>query len=398
MRLANGGKAVRHHQEYSRMKKRVLIIVLVVLTLFIGFIPDVAYADVIDDLEQEVSDGLDNIDFSEVDDIASDYFGSVADKVQSIINGEFDGAETFFQLLTTIFAEGLRSIIPQLSAIFVVMVILGLLRKTSGGIISDSTNEVVSFVGVTVVLLSILSMIVEAYRQTYQLLYQVSALTEVSTPILLTLLIANGGTATSGVCQPSMVMFSSVVIKTVQNVVLPLAVFALIFSLISNISSNIRVGKMSSFLTGASTWLLGVLFMVYTAFTSVQGISAMTLDGVSYRAAKFATKSYIPILGGYLADGFDMVVASTSLIKNAFGAVTLLILLFALSKPLIYILCVNLGLQCVAAVTEPIVEDRYVKMLNGISKNMTFLSVIMLAVAFMFGILALIVISCSNGA
>ena len=376
--------------------KRMLLIIIAALIIAL-FVPTYAYADVMEDLDKEVSDNLGNIDFTEVDEAAGGFFQSVADKVKEIINGEYEGADTFMQLLAALFSDGLRSVLPQLSAIFVVMVILGLIRKTTGGMISDGTNEVVSFVGITVVLLSVLSMIIQAYKQAYVLLNQVGTLAEASAPILLTLLIANGGNAASSVCQPSMVMFSTVVIKTVSNAVLPLSVFALAFSVISNISSNIKVDKASSFLSSLSSWLLGVLFMVYSAFTSVQGISAITLDGVSYRAAKFATRNYIPILGGYLADGFDMVVASTSLIKNAFGAVILLILLFAVAKPLMSTLCINLGLQCVSALCEPIVESKYIKMLSGISKNLTFLSVLILAVAFMFSILTFIVISCANG-
>ena len=376
------------------MKYRVVVIAILLALLLI---PCNAYAGVLDDLEDNVEEGLTNIDFSGMDSVASGFIGSVIDKVRSIINGEFDSAESFWGMLGQMFNEGVGELLPQLTAITIVFVILGLIRRTSGGLISESTDSVVSFVGMTVVLLAVLSLIVGLYREVYDVLFQVGTLSEVASPILLTLLIANGGNALSSVCQPSMVMFSTVVIGVIRNVVLPLSVFALIFAVVSNISSNVKVGKMSSFLTNASGWVLGIVFMLFSAFTSVQGITAASIDGVSVRAAKFATKSYIPILGGYLADGFDVVVASTSLIKNAFGAVSLMVLLFAIVKPLVSILCVNLGLQAVAAVCEPIVDDKYVKMLGGISKTLTFLSVLILAVAFMFCILVLIAITCANG-
>ena len=376
------------------MKWRIVVIAILLVLLVA---PCVVHADVMDDLDENIEQGLGSIDFSEVDGVASGFVGSVLEKVRSIINGEFDSAESFWQMLGQLFSEGVGELLPQLAAITVVLVILGLIRRTSGGLISESTDSVVSFVGVTVVLLAVLSLVVNLYREVYDVLFQVATLSEVVSPILLTLLIANGGNALSSVCQPSMVMFSTVVIAVIRNVVLPLSIFALIFAVVSNISSNVKVGKMSSFLTNAAGWVLGVVFMLFSAFTSVQGITAASIDGVSYRAAKFATKSYIPILGGYLAEGFDVVVASTSLIKNAFGAVTLLVLLFAIVKPLVSILCVNLGLQAVAAVCEPIVDDKYVKMLGGISKTLTFLSVLILAVAFMFCILVLIAITCANG-
>ncbi|MCH5156944.1 MAG: stage III sporulation protein AE [Clostridiales bacterium] len=376
------------------MKLRTVIILILI---FIICLPAIAHADVVDDLEDNVQEGLGSIDFSQVDDVAEDFIGSVADKVQSIINGEFDSAESFWQVIGLLFAQTIKELLPELISIFVVLVILGLIRRTSGGLISESTDSVVSFVGVTVVLLSVLSMVVDCYKQVYQMLAKVSLLAEVTSPILLTLLIANGGNAASSVCQPSMVMFSTGIIEIIKNVVLPLSIFALVFAAVSNISTNVRVSKASSFLNNSAGWVLGIVFMLFSAVTTVQGISAASIDGVSFRAAKFATKNYIPILGGYLADGFDIVVASTTLIKNAFGVVSLLILLFMMIQPLVAILSVNLGLQAVAALSEPIVDSKYVKILGGVSKSLTFLSVLVLAVSFMFCIMIFIAICCANG-
>lgn len=378
------------------MRFRVRIIVILILIIIVCA-PCVAHADVMTDLEDNVDEGLDNIDFSNVDNVAGDFFGSVAEKIRQIVNGEYDTAEGFWIIIGSLFGQTVKGLMPELISIFAVLVILGLIRKTNGGLISESTDSVVSFVGVTVVLLSVLSMVVDCYRQVYKLLSQVSVLSEVVSPILLTLLIANGGNAVSSVCQPSMVMFSTGVIEIIKNAVLPLSIFALVFAAVSNISTNVRVSKASSFLNNTAGWILGVVFMLFSAVTTVQGISAASIDGVSYRAAKFATKNYIPILGGYLADGFDIVVASTTLIKNAFGVVSLLILLFMVIQPLVAILSVNLGLQAVAALSEPIVDEKYVKILSGVSKTLTFLSVLVLAVAFMFCIMIFIAICCANG-
>lgn len=376
------------------MKLRIIFVLALILVLCTT---SIAHADVVTDLEDNVEEGLGNIDFSQVDDVAEDFFGDVADKVQSIINGQFDSTESFWQIIGSLFGKTVKGLLPELISIFVVLVVLGLIRRTNGGLISESTDSVVSFVGITVVLLSILSMVVDCYKQVYLMLSKVSVLSEVTAPILLTLLVANGGNTVSGVCQPSMVMFSTGIIEIIKNIVLPLSIFALVFAAVSNISTNVRVNKASSFLNNAAGWVLGIVFMLFSAVTTVQGISAASIDGVSYRAAKFATKNYIPILGGYLADGFDIVVASTTLIKNAFGAVSLLILLFMIIQPLVAILSVNLGLQAVAALSEPIVDDKYVKVLGGISKSLTFLSVLVLAVAFMFSIIILIAICCANG-
>ena len=388
------GRVVRNALRSGKF--RIAAVVLLCVAIAVVLLPRAAFADTLDELENEINSGLGNIDFSAMESVSQPFFESFAEKVRQIINGEFDSAAGFFEIVSSMFGSNLSAILPQLISIFVVLVICGLARRTSSGFISEDTEKVISFVGLTVVIISVLSLVVEAYRQVSEMLSRVSALTDAAMPILLTLVIANGGSALSSVCQPSMVVFSSVVINVVQKVIFPLSVFGMAFVVVSNISDNVRVSKTSQFLNSTSAWVLGVTFMLFSAFTTVQGISASTIDGVSYRAAKFAAKNYIPILGGYISDGFDIIVASTSLIKNAFGAVSMLLVLLITLQPLVTLVCVNLGLQAVAAVSEPIVEEKYVKMLTGISKCLNFLAALVIAVAFMFCILALVAICSAN--
>ena len=147
----------------------------------------------------------------------------------------------------------------------------------------------------------------DIFQQVSKILGEIAMLADASMPILLTLIVANGSANLSTVCQPSMAMFSGVIIGVVRNVLLPLTLASTAFSFVSNLSQNVKMTKLSAFFNNASTWILGILFTVFSAFTSVQGIAAASMDGVSYRMAKFTAKNYIPILGGYVSDGFDIV-------------------------------------------------------------------------------------------
>lgn len=379
------------------MKKLALVFIVIVLALAVFAVSkQSAFADTQSDLQQEVENGLNNIDFSQMENVSTPFFQNFVEKVRQIINGEFDSTQSFWELFCELLGSNFSAILPQLISIFCILVVCGLVRNTSDGFVSVDTSNVISFVGITVVSISVLALVVEAYRQVSAMISQTAALTDAAMPILLTLVTANGGNVSSSVCQPAMVMFSSVVVGTVKNVLLPLSVFGMAFVVVSNISSNLRVEKLSGLMNSASSWMLGVMFTLFSAFTAVQGITASSIDGVSFRAAKFAAKNYIPILGGYVSDGFDIVVASTSLIKNAFGAVSMLLMFFIAAKPLVTLICVNLGLQAVSAISEPIVESKYLKILGGICKSLTFLSALVFAVAFMFCILTFIAISCAN--
>lgn len=381
-----------------KMRRKFCVICIVVLFAAVCFVcaPTEAFADTAEELSDEVEEGLDNIDFSQMEEASSPFFSDFVEKVRQIINGEFDSTQSFWELICSMLNDGMSQILPQLISIFCILVICGLVRNTSDGFVSTETSDVISFVGIAVVSGAVLSVVVQAYAQVATMLSQTAVLSDAAMPILLTLVVANGGNASSAVCQPTMVMFSSVVINVVKNLLLPLTVFGMAFAVVSNISPNIRVEKLSSFFNSAASWILVLMFTLFSAFTAVQGITASAVDGVSFRAAKFAVKNYIPILGGYISDGFDIVVASTSLIKNAFGAVTMLLMFFMAAKPLVTLVCVNLGFQAVAALAESIVDAKYLKILGGICKSLTFLSALIFAVAFMFCVVVLIAVSCAN--
>lgn len=374
------------------MKRLLFAIILICIVC----LPQFAYADVQQDLADQVDKGLGNLDFSQVEQVSSGYIGDIVGKIRAIINGDFDNAESFLQMAFSLLADNLSQLFPQLVSIFVVLVLVGLVRNTSGGFISQSTDNVVSFVGRTVVILTLVSLFVDVFSQVDGVIAQLSLLAEVSMPILLTLVIANGSANLSAICQPSMVMFSGVIINVVQNVLLPLTVSATAFAFVSNLSQNVKVTKTSQFLNNVASWILGIMFTIFSAFTSVQGIVGASMDGVSYRMAKFTAKNYIPILGGYVSEGFDIVVASTNLIKNSFGVVLLIILALMVLKPLLTILALNVGLQGVSALSEPISSNNCSSMFSGMCKSLTFLCALLVAVAFMFAILVIVAITCSN--
>jgi len=129
---------------------------------------------------------------------------------------------------------------------------------------------------------------------------------------------------------------------------------------------------------------------------TVQGINANVFDSVSLRAAKYATKNYIPIVGGYLAEGLDLVMASSVLVKNAFGVVALLMLGAIIVIPVVELVVFNLLMQLAAGIIEPITDERIVKFLTAISKNMMLLVVLILGVALMLFVVILLIISTAN--
>ncbi|MCM1043838.1 MAG: stage III sporulation protein AE [Corallococcus sp.] len=378
------------------MKKIFLVIVLCLLVAM-NISPYFAYADTADDLNNTINNQLGNIDFSDTQSIADGTFvGDVVAKIKQILNGEFDDAKDFLAFILSAFFSEFKTLLPQLITILVIAIVISLLSKHAA-FASKGTGNVVYLAGFATIISLSISVLFAAYKSVYSVIAQISQITDICMPIMITLMIANGNVVSAKVYQPMVAMLSGTIIKIIDIVILPLCAFSLIFSIISSLSDNIKIGKISKFFTSSCGWLLGVVFMVFSAFMSVQGITAATADGISIRAAKFATKSYIPLLGGYLSDGFDLIMAGTTLIKNSFGIVTLLITFSTVLVPILTILTLNIGFHFISAVAEPVCDSKYVSFFGKLSKNLTFLALILIAVGFMFLIMVMLSIYTANG-
>ena len=381
------------------------------LAVFCFISPSPAYAaqseeEIFEQLDESVKDQLEDLDMSALDDLLAQLgedgqaiFGgnSFAEKVQSVLDGEFiqDGGgfiESFFKLL---FSE-ILDMLPLLASIAVIAILCGLVSHMKAGFMSESTGQIVFFVCFAVVVVLALVCAVNIVNVEGDAIKGMKKQMNAAFPILLTLMAGIGGAVSVKAYQPAVALLSGGVVEIVSAVVLPLFIFTLVFSVVGNLSKSVRLGKLTDFFKSASTTVLAVTFTVFTAFLAVQGLTAGSFDGVSIRAAKFATKSYIPILGGYLADGLDLILAGSVLIKNSVGVAGLLLLLSTVLMPLLQILGVCFGFKIVAAVIEPVSDSRLTSFLTGIAKSMNMLIAALLAVAFMYFISVMLLIFTSN--
>ena len=104
----------------------------------------------------------------------------------------------------------------------------------------------------------------------------------------------------------------------------------------------------------------------------------------------------IPIVGGLLRDGFDIVVAGSVLIKNSVGVVCIIGILYYVISPVIYIATFSLLLKIITAIIQPITDDRITSFCTSVSKGISYLNACILVVGLMFFIIVLLMIISAN--
>lgn len=334
-----------------------------------------------------------------LDDDTYQIFGSTSftDSVKSILNGEFktDTANVFTAILN-IFFRSFLSIMPTLLTIGIIAILSGILNNMRSEFLGKNTGEIVYFICYLAIVLVVITSIFQIVTLAQNTISNMRTLMGLAFPTILTLITASGGASSGKLFQPLTAILTNGVTEIIIGVIFPIFIVITVLTIVSNLSNNIKLNKLADFFKSCGQWIMGICFTVFIAFLSIQGILAGTMDGISIRAAKYAIGHSIPIVGNYIKDGFDLVLGSCVLIKNAAGVTGMLLLLAMVLAPVIQILVFSLTLKLTAGIVEPVTDKKISTFLQSVSKNITLLLVAVISIAFMFFITLAVLIMSSN--
>ena len=346
------------------------------------------------ELEETIYSQLENLDLAQIESVLKglgddqlEVFGvsSFGDKVKKIVSGEFaDGQQSIFKAIINLIFDDVLTFVPLLASIIIISIICGFLSNLKSDSSGKGVGDIIHFVCYGVVISIVMTAVVNLIQMTGKTINGLRSQMEVVFPLLLTIMTAIGGTMSVSIYQPAVALLSSAIMHIFTSVLMPIFIFSIVFTIISNLTSTVKLEKFTKFFQSTFKWIIGGIFTIFMAFLSIQGITASTYDGVSIRTAKYAIRSYVPILGGYLSEGFDVIMASSVLIKNAIGASGLLLMFSSIISPIVKIVVFILVLKLAAAILEPLTDPRISDFIYTVSKSLSMLIVMILGVAFMY--------------
>lgn len=395
-------------------KKHIVLVVLlcILILLFSIFKPIQTYCELTNskEIEQELNNTivseLNQIDFTELNIIIDEFnaknsnifaIENIKAKVYSIISGE--NALNYENVLACIFSnlvEMILKYLPLLSVIIAIGVISNLLNGVKSKFNEKSTSNLISLVCFMTVAIIIISIINNLAKNTGQSIDNMVKQMNIIFPILLSIMVGLGANATVGAFQPIVAIMSTYVADFFNYFIMSLFMLSFVFAIISNISNNIKLDKFSAFISSVFKWSVGAVFTLFFAVFSIQGISAGSFDSVSIRTTKYTIKSYVPVMGGYLSDGMDLILSSTVLIKNSIGLVGVLLIISTIISPILEIVVCSLMLKLVSAVLQPLGNNKTSSFLTDVSKIITMLSTCIIAIGFMYLISMGLLMSAGN--
>lgn len=386
--------------EAYRKNKIIVILMVVMISLFSiispleTFCADEEVFTLNKNLNESVLEELQEIDFSGFEDVITEFnekdinifsLENIKDKVYSIISGENAVSySNFFACLFSSMVEVIIKYLPMLSIIIAIGVLSNLLNGVKSKFNEKSTKnltELVCFLSVTMLVIGMIKNISE--KSGLAISSMVKQM-NIIFPILITLMIGLGANASVGVYKPIVAIISTYVADFFNFFIVPLFMLSFVLGIISNMSDSVKLDKLTSVVSSIFKWTVGLIFTLFFAVFSLQGIAVGSFDSLSIRTTKYTIKSYIPVMGGYLSDGMDLILSSTLLIKNSVGLVGVLMIITTIISPLLEIVVFSLMLKLISAILQPLGNSKSSNFLFATSKAITMLSSAIIAIGFMY--------------
>ncbi len=400
------------------MKKIVLCILVAFLCVSISFVSKqnengVVYCDdslTKSEIEEKITENvlsqLDNLDFSSLEEIFSsldsqekEIIGSASffDKVQKLLSGEFSqNQQSLFSSVCNLIFEDILAFIPIICLIISIGVTFSLVNSSRPESKNKSLGDVIHFVCFGSIIAILCGSITQMVSYTSNTIISIKNQIDAVMPVLLTLMTAIGGNVSVGIYQPTVAVLSGSIISVFTKILLPIFIVSMVFSIVGNLSNNIKLDKFSSFFSSLFKWIIGIVFTIFSAFLAIQGISAGSVDGISIKTAKYTIKNSVPVVGSYLADGFNLIIASSVLIKNSVGLCGLIVLLATILVPVLKLVIYMFALKLASAILQPISDPKISNFISMLSKNVYLLIVLILGCAFSYVLILGMVMCTAN--
>lgn len=354
----------------------------------------------LEELRDKVDELLEALDTDELQaylDSLTEFRGmDIKETLSSVITGDFalDYSSLWQSALALVFNEG-RAMLPAFAVVLAAALLCGILNSAKNGFLQSTMSDIINFVTYIAVGAVVLAVLTGVLQTGFSAMESMQRQMEIVYPILLTLMAASGGSVSAGVFRPAVAFLSSAVCEMFTAIVLPASVVVIVLAFVGNLSPDVRTEKLGDLFKSINKWLIGLTLGLLTLFLTVQGIASSQYDGLSLRAIKYLVSGSVPIVGGFLSGGLDLVLAGSALIKNAVGSFGVFLLFGALLRPVLLFAAFQLFLRLCAAATEP-VGGKVSAFLSRLATDSGFFLAGLLCIAFLY-FLTLVLLVCSTG-
>ncbi len=367
------------------MKKCFVIFLMAIITYFIS--PQVM-ASTDEELISSQAESLGISSFlSDSEKYTKDVFGDidVNEIFKASVSGNFDN-NMLMNIIFTLLGDNIKDALSTIATVMIIIVIHSILKAISENLGNENVSKIAYFIEYILIITLIMTNFSTIITEMKTAVQNLTGFANSLIPLMITLMITTGNIVSSGMLQPILLLLVTFISNFMTNILIPIALVSTALGIISKISDQAQVGKLSKFLNSSMVWILGTVLTLFVSVTSLEGGLTSSIDGVTAKAAKTAISSVVPVVGSILGDAVNTIMGCSNIIKNAVGVIGIIVIIAICIRPIVQLAALAITYYLGAALCEPIADEKVV----GIMEQMGGTFKIFLAVMFAMTVLLII--------
>ena len=248
-----------------------------------------------------------------------------------------------YQNLSDIFISNLfkqiKSSATSVTTLFVIIVVMAILNNLQ----LDKDSDVVK-ISRLIIVMCVGAILLKNYIEIVQIFNNIikilSNSMQVVAVFLTGILVASGKITSVGIIQPILLFVASFICVVTQYIVVPFFTISIAINIISKISTDIKLDKMSGLFRKSSLCIFSSIIAVFVLILSMETTITKSIDGIYFKTTQNIVSDVVPVVGKFLSDSLDTVLGATELIGKAGGIIALIVTILIVSVPVIKIFVV----------------------------------------------------------
>ena len=377
-----------------------IIVVKIILFLLLIFLNN--NRNVIANIQEDILENEDNIiqegmeladingylsslqDFIDENDIKGIDLNSIKDEL--IKNNSINYKNLIIKILNII-SPYLVQALSSFIIIYIIIVLIAIICNLELENKSDVTrvSYLICYLGIVIIMLKNFINIVGDFKDT--ITYQ-TTLMQIISPFLMAVIMATGKITSIGIIKPVILFIASLIGFIINYIAIPFLCISVILSIISNISENLNLSKLSKLFKTSSMWIISVSLTLFIGILSIEATFSTSVDKFAIKTAQTAVSNFVPVVGKFFSDSFETVVGAIEVITNASGIIGIIVIIVISLIPILKITFVMLMYMILESLAEPICHDK--KLLSFIS---SFVELYKVLIGILIGVAILNIIS-----
>ncbi len=383
-------------------KKRIIIFFLIVISVFNMFFVNIKAEG--NEENQDVKENLaQDLDFDEYIKTIDEHIkesglydidiNSITDELMT--NSKLDYNSLLGKVLS-VFSKEILGALNGAISIFIIIIVMALISSIELENKSDVTK--IAHLACFLVIATItIATFIDVISMLKDVINALTTLMQTISPFMMAILIATGAITSTGIIQPLLLFVASAIGFIITYIVIPFLSISVVFNVISSISENLRLNKLSKLFSSSSMWIVSVILTIFLGILSLETSLSSSVDSLAVKTTQTAVSNFVPVVGKFFSDSFETVVGASKIIAKVGGGVAILAIVLISLVPILKVLSIMIIYMLLGAVVEPICGSEQInKFISGFANIYKTILGILIGVTILFVISSGIIFNLAN--